>query len=873
MSIQRFLRRLLGQDRWVPLAAKPDAKAALHLQYLAFRDLISSNDEILQVIADIEKMLEGDSTFGMAFIRSKCVNAASHAYRMVQTLNTLSDRRYSDLFLRFADIRRSLERVLDRTRPEQTGPLVLPLGSLSLAQLDLVGGKSANLGEMKSRAGLPVPEGFAVTTRACLEFLEASQLRDEIRARLLGLDTEDLRSASAVSEAIRSAVLDAALPPRLAESLRTGFSALESLAGRPLRVAVRSSAIGEDGDLSFAGQYVSLLNVAREDLASAYKEVIAGLYTPAAICYRAIRGIPDEDTPMGVACLAMVEAAASGVACSVDPNHPWAGRMVINGSWGLGLATVEGSVSPDSWSVRKDGALAILSRALGSKETSAEPMDQGGIDTAPVPPALRSSYCLTEAQTKELAGLVLAVERHYGAPQEVEWALGRDGRFMLLQTRPLHLGPQGGGQGPAREEIAGHRPLLEGAPACAGRACGPAFLSLSPEDIHDFPRGAVLVARHSHPQYVQVMDRAVAIVTDVGAPTGHMASLCREFGIPAVLDARSATSMIAAGDIITVDGGRGAVYEGRADGMLGAKDRVPPRRMAGTPVYGILEELSRFVVPLTLTDPKSPEFNARSCRSFHDIARFVHEKAFDEMFRLSDRVSYGEMRSLPLKARLPFTVHLIDLGGGLAASAAAKEFELEEVASLPLKALLTGMTDPALLWWTPRALSMKGFASVTTQALFTPVVEFGQRRLGDRSYAIAAEAYCNFSSRIGYHFAAVDAYCAGSMGGNYISFRFKGGAADEARRVNRCLLIGGVLTRADFQVECQGDLVNARLRKFGKEPTLERLALLGRLIIATRQLDMRLHERTAVDWFVDAFFKGNYLFDPDFVSPVAGEEA
>ena len=873
MRIQRFLRRLFGPNRWVPLAARPDAKAALYLQYLAFKDLISSNDEILQVIADMEQVLDGTTTFGMAFIRSRCVTAASHTYRMIQTLNTLSDRRYSELFLRFADIRRSVENILDRARPKLKGPLVLPLGSLSLAQLDLVGGKSANLGEMKSRAGLPVPEGFAVTTDACLELLEANQLGDEIRARLLGLDANDMESASAVSQSIRSLILGAALPPRIGGSLREGFSALESILGRPLRVAVRSSAVGEDGDLSFAGQYVSVLNVTEDALASAYKEVIAGLYTPTAIRYRAIRGIPDEDTPMGVACLAMVEAVASGVACSVDPNHPEAGRMVINGSWGLGLATVEGSVSPDSWTVRKGDDLAFLSLTLGSKETSAEPMAHGGIDTVPVPPRLRKSYCLTGDQARELARLILEVERHYGVPQEVEWALGRDGRFMLLQARPLHLCALGGGQEPAPAQVDGHRLLIEGASACAGFASGPAVLSLSPEDVHDFPLGGVLVARHSHPRYVQVMDRAAAIVTDVGAPTGHMASLSREFGIPAVLDTHGATSTIATGDIVTVDGSRGAIYEGRVDSLLGANNTAVPRRMAGTPVFGILEEVSRHVVALTLTDPKSAEFRASSCKSFHDIARFVHEKAFEEMFRLSDTVSYGQMRSLPLRARLPFTVHVIDLGGGLLPEAGAREIGIEDVTSVPLKALLAGMTDPALNWWTPRALSVKGFASVTAQALFTPVVEHGERSLGDRSYAIAADAYCNFSSRIGYHFAAVDAYCADSMGGNYISFRFKGGAADEARRVNRCLLIGRVLNRVDFQVECHRDLVNARLRKFGREPTLERLALLGRLIVATRQLDMRLHDTAAVDWFVDAFFKGNYMFDPDFDPASVHEEA
>jgi len=160
---------------------------------------------------------------------------------------------------------------------------------------------------------------------------------------------------------------------------------------------------------------------------------------------------------------------------------------------------------------------------------------------------------------------------------------------------------------------------------------------------------------------------------------------------------------------------------------------------------------------------------------------------------------------------------------------------------------------------------MSGVASVTTQAIFTPFVEYGERKLGDRSYAIVAEAYCNFSSRIGYHFAAVDSYCGESPSRNYISFRFKGGAADEARRVNRCVLLERILRGMDFQVERQGDLVNARIKKFSRESTLKRLDQLGRLIVATRQLDMRMGQRSSVDWYAKAFAEGNYLFDPDFV--------
>jgi pyruvate,water dikinase len=151
--------------------------------------------------------------------------------------------------------------------------------------------------------------------------------------------------------------------------------------------------------------------------------------------------------------------------------------------------------------------------------------------------------------------------------------------------------------------------------------------------------------------------------------------------------------------------------------------------------------------------------------------------------------------------------------------------------------------------------------------MMNPSHETGQRRLGDKSYAIVARSYCNFSSRIGYHFAAVDAYCTDAQTRNYVSFRFKGGAADEARRARRCALIGEILKRLDFQVDRRGDLVNARLRKYPREAIVERLDQVGRLIVATRQLDMRMGQGTSIEWFVNAFFEGNYLFEPGYQPP------
>ncbi len=865
MGVRRFVRKLLGRGQWRPLVARRDTKAALRLSYLAFKELITSNDELLEQIASIEQTLEGRTPFGMAYIRFRAVTCATHTYRMILCLDKLSSRRYQELHPVFSSIQRAIEPILaGDPAVSAAGPPVYRLDDLDASRADAVGGKAANAGEARNRAGLPVPDGFAISTAAFGSMLACDQLGDEIRAAQSGADADDLQRLHEISEDLHTLITARPVPPAIAHDILEAYDRLAERLGSPPRVSMRSSAVGEDGEISFAGQYVSLLNVAREGLIDAYREVIAGLYTPRALFYRLVNGIPDEAAAMAVLCMAQVDSLASGVACSVDPNRPGAGTLLVTGAWGLGLTTVGGSVSPDTWEVSRDGAPAIVRARLGVKDTRAELAPEGGVRWRDVPRDAGSAPCLSDGQVLDLARLVRAAETHFGRPQEVEWAGDAAGRLWLLQSRPLRVSrAPGAARTDVPADVDGHAALLTGMPASSGCASGPVFHLSESDDAADFPVGAVLVARHSSPKFVKVMGRAAAIVTDIGATTGHMASLAREFGLPAVLDTRIATSTLAPGQIVTVDADTGAVFEGRVDRLLAATPVAPARTMKDTPVYGILRRVADGIVPLNLTDPRSQTFRPQACRTFHDIARFAHEKAFEEMFRMSDRVADVSQRAVKLAERLPYELYLIDIGGGLEPLPPdASTVRASELLSEPMRALLKGMMDPTLRWWEPRGISLSGFLAVATESMMSPRYESGQRQLGDRSYAIVAEGYCNFSSRIGYHFAAVDAYCGDLQTRNYVSFRFKGGAADDARRAQRCEVIAQILKRLDFQVERRADQVHARLRKYPREAIADRLDLLGRLIVATRQLDMRMGPGAPMDWFVRAFFDGNYLFDP-----------
>jgi pyruvate,water dikinase len=863
MGPRRWMRKLFGRDRWRPVDVQPDSRTSLALDYLTFKDLTTSNDELLEIIADIEHRLAGNAPFGIAHIQNRAVAAATRVFRMIVCLDRLSSRRYQELHLVFGSLQKRLEAALRRSpRPmDGAGQFVYPLSEIDISATAHVGAKSANAGEIRSRLRLLVPDGFAVSTDAFVAFLAENRLAGAIRALTMNAEPSDVESLNDISREIQHRIRESAVPPILEAAIYGGYDELSRRLGYPPRVAVRSSAIGEDGDRSFAGQYTSVLNVRRAELLAAYKEVVASLYSPQAMFYRGVNGIPDEDVPMGALCMTVVDAVASGVACSVDPNKPASDTMLISGAWGLGLGPVGGSVSPDTWVVSRSGERTILTSRLGWKETRIDASEDGGVTTTMVPAGERRHFSLSDREVRDLAGIVLQVESHYGYPQEIEWALDRQGRLVLLQSRPLQTSADERSSAIPDSEIDGHRLLMVGAVASRGCGSGVVHRYSQGDDLGAFPDGAVLVTRYSSPQFVRVMARAAAIVTDIGATTGHMASLAREFGVPAVLDTRHATERLTEGSVVTVDANSGGVYEGRVERLLAETGPAEQRRAAGTPGLAILREVAGVIVPLTLTDPRGPGFHPGGCRSFHDIARFVHEKAFEEMFRMSDRVTSATRKATRLDERLPYLVYLIDIGGGLR-RAPSPLVRLEDIRSEPMRALLGGMMHPGLRWWEPRPISLPGFLSVATESMLSSDGGDGQRRLGDRSYAIVAEGYCNFSSRVGYHYAAVDAHCSDSSSRNYVSFRFKGGAADDGRRARRCELIGAILERLDFQIERSGDLVNARLRKVPRDAVLQRLDQIGRLIVATRQLDMRLGPGTPITWYVEAFLDENYLFEP-----------
>lgn len=288
--------------------------------------------------------------------------------------------------------------------------------------------------------------------------------------------------------------------------------------------------------------------------------------------------------------------------------------------------------------------------------------------------------------------------------------------------------------------------------------------------------------------------------------------------------------------------------------------------MEDTPVYRTLQHVADLIIPLNLVDPKAPDFDPEHCQSLHDLGRLVHELSYTEMFKISDLVSGKEGYATKLEAPVPLDLYLIDLGGGLTET----ESQLHkatpaQIVSVPFTALLKGMLHQDVRALEPRPIQFTGLLSVMReQMLATPNVE---ERFGDRSYAIISDKYLNFSSRVGYHYSVLDAYCGQTVNKNYITFSFQGGAADDIRRQRRARAIALVLMGLDFSVEVKGDRVDARLQKYPCSDIQEKLDLIGRLLIFTRQMDMLMTTEASIESVANNFLQGNYHLACEWPSP------
>jgi len=475
-------------------------------------------------------------------------------------------------------------------RPDQKA--IVWFNEVTKEDVPTVGGKGANLGEM-TKAKIPVPPGFIVTADAYFDFLEKTRLTNEILKLLKPLNPDNSNQLHQIAGQVKQLIIDTPIPPEIAKEIEQAYDKMDGGL-----VAVRSSATAEDlPEASFAGQQRTFLNIeGKKEVIAAVRGCWASLFEPRAIFYRHQQGFDHFKLGIAVPVQKMVQSQASGVMFTIEPVTSDSNHIIIEAVHGLGEAIVSGEVTPDLYIIDKK-TTQIVSKKLARQEHQLVRNPGATGEEAniweEIPAEEQSRQKVTDEEIIKIATLGKKLEDWYQFPQDIEWAK-ENSEIFIVQTRPVTTIKEN-----AEEEEEIKAPvLLTGDKASPGIASGPVKIIREIAQIDRVHEGDILVAEMTTPDFVPAMKRAVAIVTDRGGRTAHAAIVSRELGIPCVVGTGQATTKLTNGQVVTVDGSHGKIYEGKVT-----------RRIKTTAVSDLLREAvkTRTRVYVNLAQPELAE--------------------------------------------------------------------------------------------------------------------------------------------------------------------------------------------------------------------------------------------------------------------------
>ena len=769
-------------------------------KYSAFEHLRTRDVRALELISRLEEIRHRNLACDIEYIKDLFLRLNSEIRELTASLSAFHPVRYALL-----DNYRRKYAFYARLALVEENPPTDPPYAQSLQEHhseELAGGKGATLSYIRSQLHLPTPRGLVITTRAFGRFLQDNNLREWINNQLARLGPEAEQEYSVVSRNIQAQIMQAEVPYDITQAVRAVLQA-EDLESASL--AVRSSAVAEDRQASFAGQYESLLHVPARDWVQAYKSVLASKYTSHALYYRVRQGYTDQQTPMAVIIMPMLEPAVSGILYTRRADEPTCmDTYMVRGS---GQELAAGS-NYQAWT------------ALRAKGPSWEE-ESSGED-------------LLDANTLDRlyqAGQTL--DQTFDSAQDVEWVLDTTGQLFIVQSRPLHFyAPQ---VTPASQKNTA--PVLgQGQWVSSGRVSGTVHWLQNDKEWFEIPPGCILVVKALPPELTPVLDQAGAVLAEQGSPACHFASVAREAHIPVLCNV-SGLQDLAQGAPISVDADQGLVLAGTI--FEGPSKEPSQSSQSSTPTSEVQSRLERalpFLAALHLRDPDADNFSIQGCKSLHDIVRFGHESGVREMFALVGRRGLNRFGAKRLESGLPLVLHVLDVGQGLAPEAqGSKVVGVNQIQSRPLLGLWAGLSAPAVQW-DPNILHYDWDAYYKSTSNFTAVEKSTQFS----SYAILARDYVHAMLRFGYHFAVVDAVVCTNVEHNYLQFSFKGGGGNDVQRQHRLQIISSILEDFGFRSRLRADMLEAWFERQDQDACYRNLQVLGFVLGKTVLLDMRL---------------------------------
>ncbi len=818
--------------------------------FVHFRRIVTTNNQILEKIADLERVLGGEYVYDRTFLQNAVSEIINLGRSVIYHLNSMSDERYSRLYDQFTATADQLSDIL-AGGPGPYGPLpVLEWNILHRDLGHLAGNKGAYLGEITNGLGLPCPEGFVVSTTGYRRFMEANNLF--VRIDEVMRETSD---PAVLASRVADLFARARMPSDLNSAIRKALKKLRRGQPRHMRFAVRSSGVDEDGQRSFAGQFQSFLNVEAGDVANTCVRVMASRFSETIFRYIG-NDIPPDASPVAVLVQPMIQATASGVLYTRDPANADAETMVLSSVVGLGENLASGRDAGDRFVLERSHPFTLVESHIAAKAQG----DAGTARDATSPSASglrRGSGIVGLEIIRQMAEYGLLLEKRFEYPQDIEWCMDDQGKLWIVQSRPLNL-LQMKKDDSAIEKLVAELSSLPVLMSGKGHICqlglaGGVVVHVDEDtEVDSFPAGAVAVSHFASPMLAEIVQRASAIITDIGSPTSHLATIAREYRTPALFGTQDATTLLDEGIHVMVDVEAKTIYRGHVElppGLPEAEGLAPPPDQKEA---SLLRRLLRLIAPLNLVDPTSSDFRMKNCRTIHDFIRFCHEQAVAELikFHTSGKVISDGLAPV-LATGLPLKLRVVDIGGGLKRSA-EKEVQVEEVVCAPFVAILKGLLRKEFWSQEPAAFGVRDVLSGLSQPLsmLTNVSTYSGENL-----AIIAEEYCDLNLRMGYHFNIIDSYLCDEADDNYIYFRFAGGFAEPGKRKRRAEMISRILTGLHFKAEIKGDLVLGKVKMLERGDMERILEHLGELVAFTRQLDVKMADDKAVERFFNDFIR------------------
>ncbi len=813
-------------------------------KFRLFLSILESNNTALKTLGDMEEKAQGNYIFDVNYLRSAVSDINYCMEKITDSLIELGGEDYIEVKEIFEKLRAEIEKIIEDKHEIKITKYTIPFSEIDSRSAEYVGSKNAQLGELK-KIGIPTPGGFAVTSYAYKQFVEHNNLQASISEIINEANIMDLKDLELRQKQIKHLIDKSEIPKKLAREITESFKQLRK--AKPLElVSVRSSAIGEDTGLSFAGQYASYLSVREDDILERYKDVLSSKFTPKAVFYFLSHSLVESELAMSAGFVSMVDSRSSGVIYTKDPVHPEEDYLIINSIYGLGKYLVDGTINPDVFIVYPKKDFMVESH-ISTKKNRLVMNKEGGVYDEKIPHEQQNKSSLDVEEISKLAEYAVKIEKHYEKPQDIEWAVDSSGKIFILQTRPLQLIASKIKK--VQFDTSPYEVILKGGTTvCPGAGTGPVKLVRTSSDLENLPEDVIIYAKNPFPGLITAMDKASALMTEVGGIASHMATIAREYRIPTIVGIENKAD-IQDRMPLTVDASNCMVFKGYHPRMAEAF-RPEYDLFIDDPIYELLDRALEKISPLNLINTSAPLFTPGNIKTYHDITRYAHQRAIEEMFREATEIDEKERIGIHLKTDIPLEVEIINIDKNVVLPDKSKVISEDKIFSEPMQSFWQGIKTEG---W-PRSVAprqMKALASISSSPEGSE--QKMKKMFSKKSFAILGKEFMILNLKMGYHFATIEAMATEQPNKNYVKLLFKDGGAEYARRKRRVCLLAGILAKAGFENNSTGDFLDAELTYDSKRSILQKLYIIGRLSMMTKQLDMALQNDSITEWYKKEF--------------------